>query len=144
MAEYIEREKVYECLNVISNDIEDIPEHGLPKDYIEGWQNALETAIGMVENIPPAADVRPERRGHVVWRERHSGGFRTVKCLYEFPDIIKENNIACKHIAKFDNRCTVKEPYCSECGKRLGDFINFCGNCGAKMDEKDGESDENR
>ena len=101
---------------------------------------------GLYANIKavPAADVRPERRGHVVWRERHSGGFRTVKCLYEFPDIIKENNIACKHIAKFDNRCTVKEPYCSECGKRLGDFINFCGNCGAKMDEKDGESDENR
>lgn len=136
MAEYIEREEVLKLMRIVSRDIEDVPENAFPKNYADGWEDGLETAADKVENIP-SADVRPERHGHVVWRERHSGGFRTVKCLYEFPDIIKENNIACKHIAKFDDRCTIKEPYCSECGKRLGDFINFCGNCGAKMDGKE-------
>ena len=85
MAEYIEREKVYKCLNVISNDIEDIPEHGLPKDYIEDWQNALETAIGMVENIPPAADVRPKRHGHwdrFCCKGDRSDTFHCSECKY--------------------------------------------------------------
>lgn len=26
----------------------------------------------------------------------------------------------------------------SECGKLLGEFLNYCGNCGAKMDGGDG------
>lgn len=116
MAECIEREKVYECLNVISNDIEDIPEHGLPKDYIEGWQNALETAIDMVENIPPAADVRPERHGR--WTD-------TGINLY---DGSSERGYQC-------NVC--KDIFFVEQSEIA--YYKFCPHCKAKMDGKDGE-----
>lgn len=81
-----------------------------------------------------AADVAPVVHGQIIWRERHRGGFKTVKCLHCFNDINIENNIPCKHIAKIDGRYTNDEPYCSNCGKLLGDFMNYCGNCGAKMD----------
>lgn len=81
-----------------------------------------------------AADVAPVIHGQIIWEERHRGGFKTAKCLHCFNDINTESNIPCKHIAKIDKRCTINEPYCSECGKLLGDFLNYCGNCGAKMD----------
>ena len=82
----------------------------------------------------PSADVAPVVHGEIIWKERHRGGFETVKCLHCFNSSIMENNIPCKHIAKIDGRYTIKEPYCSKCGKLLGDFLNYCGNCGAKMD----------
>lgn len=112
MAEYIEREKVYKCLNVISNDIEDIPEHGLPKDYIEGWQNALETAIDMVENIPPAADVRPERHGFWAW-SKLPNGYNEFKC----------SACGAREATTIIPHFWVKDGY-----------HEYCGVCGAKMD----------
>lgn len=79
-------------------------------------------------------DIAPVVHGQIIWKERHRGGFKTAKCLHSFNDINTENNIPCKHIAKIDERYTINEPYCSKCGKLLGDFLNYCGNCGAKMD----------
>ena len=82
----------------------------------------------------PAADVEPVRHGHIIWKRRHRGGFRHAKCLHRFCNFVIEDNAPCKHIAKIDDRYTTDEPYCSECGKLLGDFLNYCGNCGARMD----------
>ena len=82
----------------------------------------------------PAADVAPVRHGHIIWKRRRRGGFRHAKCLHRFCNFVIEDNAPCKHIAKIDERYTIDEPYCSECGKLLGDFLNYCGNCGAKMD----------
>lgn len=59
--ECIEREMAIELLNTISNDIEDIPECGLPRDYIEGWQNGLEAAVDKLNGIPPV--IRSEKHG---------------------------------------------------------------------------------
>lgn len=114
MNECIEREKVLECLDAISNDIEDIPECGLPQDYIEGWQDALEAAIDKVKSIL-AADVRLVTHGK--WNE--IPGTR-IDVLVDF----------C---------CSV----CGGLTCMSSDLdLEWCGRCGTKMDGKDGESDE--
>lgn len=93
----------------------------------------------------PAADVEPVRHGHIIWKRRRRGGFRHVKCLHRFCNFVIEDNAPCKHIAKIDERYTTDEPYCSECGKLLGNFLNYCGNCGARMDgEPDANSNDNK
>lgn len=124
MAEYINREKVLKVLNSIGGCGAE------PDSWANGWDKAIDTAISELEKIP-AADVRPERHGHIIWRKKHRGGFRTAKCLSDFGNCIFTPT--CKHIAKIDERCIIDEPYCSECSKLLGDFLNFCPNCGAKM-----------
>ena len=110
--EYIEREKLNDML----------------EDFCvnESFYDVLQTI--------PTADVAPVRHGHIIWKRRRRGGFRHVKCLHRFCNFVIEDNAPCKHIAKIDERYTIDEPYCSECGKLLGDFLNYCGNCGAKMD----------
>ncbi len=56
MAEYIEREKVYNMLNALGGcDAE-------PESWADGWDKAFDEAIRELDNIP-AADVRPERHG---------------------------------------------------------------------------------
>ena len=82
----------------------------------------------------PTVEAAPVRHGHIIWKRRRRGGFRHAKCLHRFCNFVIEDNAPCKHIAKIDERYTTDEPYCSECGKLLGDFLNYCGNCGAKMD----------
>lgn len=77
--------------------------------------------------LPPVADVEPVIHGHIVWKRRHRGGFTKKKC-------IKNGGYDCDHNAVIDDRSVGEEPYCSECGKILGDCMNFCGNCGARMD----------
>ena len=103
----------------------------------KAYQNAMEDMIyyfipKRIDEIP-TADVAPVRHGHIIWKRRRRGGFRHVKCLHRFCNFVIEDNAPCKHIAKIDERYTTDEPYCSECGKLLGNFLNYCGNCGAKM-----------
>lgn len=81
------------------------------------------------------ADVAPVKHGHIVWKEYHKGGIRRRKCLQEIKSVYIEQQMPCKHIAIIDERYLSKDPYCSECGKLLGEFLNYCGNCGAKMDD---------
>ena len=105
-------------------------------DYLTGYISALSVVEGEIAE-QPTADVVPVRHGHIIWKRRHRSGFRHVKCLHRFCNFVIEDNAPCKHIAKIDERYTIDEPYCSECGKLLGDFLNYCGNCGAKMDEEE-------
>ena len=105
-------------------------------DYLTGYISALSVVEGEIAE-QPTADVVPVRHGHIIWKRRRRGGFRHVKCLHRFCNFVIEDNAPCKHIAKIDERYTIDEPYCSECGKLLGDFLNYCGNCGAKMDEEE-------
>ena len=60
MAEYIERDKVYNILNGLLNDICDSTETS--EEFDVGWETALERANDKINDIP-AADVRPERHG---------------------------------------------------------------------------------
>lgn len=83
-----------------------------PESWADGWDKAIDTAIWELEKIP-AATVRPERHGHWI-REYLGYGAHRYKC--------------------------------SVCGSRFGeDMIDdfkhdqYCSDCGAKMDGKDGE-----
>lgn len=81
--------------------------------------------------------VIPIKHGHIVWKEYHKGGIRRRKCLQEIKSVYIEQQMPCKHIAIVDERYLSKDPYCSECGMLLGEFLSYCGNCGAKMDGGD-------
>lgn len=83
--------------------------------YNNGWRDALLlTKSGILEEMP-AADVRPERHGR--WSDN------MVSYMDDFNGDI--------HIGF----------RCSEC-KAILNKTKYCGNCGAKMDGKDSESDE--
>ena len=79
-------------------------------------------------SICPEADVAPVKRGNIVWKMRHRGSIAKRHC-------IRESSLLCDHNAVIDERYEGMEPYCSECGKLLGDIMNYCGFCGAKMEE---------
>ena len=130
MAEYIEREAVIKYLSevksVCTGNYED---------------ETADNLSGIIREISdgeiPSADVASVKHGHIVWKEYHKGGIRRKKCLQEVNSIYIEQQMPCKHIAIIDERYLSKDPYCSGCGKLLGEFLNYCGNCGAKMDGGD-------
>ena len=110
MAEYIEREEALKILEDMRLDYEnnDCPVHALCEDYVD----ALETAEDKLNTLI-AADVRPERHGRWVFRE----------------------------IATDDGTCY--NWCCNQCDcscSLLDEGIepDFCPNCGAMMDGKDG------
>ena len=101
-------------------------------------QQACEMALKYINELEAKlADSKPVKHGHIVWKEYYKGGIRRKKCLQEVNSIYIEQQMPCKHIAIIDERYLSKDPYCSECGKLLGEFLNYCGNCGAKMDGGD-------
>lgn len=86
-----------------------------------------ETTMQCVERAikeAPTADVKEVKRGHWIYKHRHRGGFDRM---------ITHDDYGNPHTVTIDNRYECDEPYCSECGKLGGDFLNFCGNCGADM-----------
>lgn len=64
------------------------------------------------------------KHGEWIWKHRHRGGFETRTGYDE---------LGYPHTITIDNRYEIDDPYCSVCGKLGGDFLNYCGNCGAKM-----------
>lgn len=139
MAEYIERNEGMDIGTSEDWYINSIDTTVPPIWTIEHLEELLEDFI-VIPKETPSADVRPERHGHIVWKERHSGGFRERKCLSDCGNSVFTPS--CNQVARIDDRCTENRPYCSECGKLLGEFLNYCGNCGAKMDGKDRQSNE--
>ena len=120
MAEYIEREAAERAVG----------------HAIELSDTEFDIVCDYIDRIP-VADVAPVLHGHIVWKEYRKGGIRRRKCLQEIKSVYIEQQMPCKHIAIVDERYLSKDPYCSECGKLLGEFLNYCGNCGAKMDGGD-------
>lgn len=120
MDEYIERSEIQAAMKSVTDDTT-CPLH-------------IAAEIDQILSLTPTADVRLERHGHIVWKERHCGGFRQEKCLTDIGYTIFR--VPCNKIARIDTRTIERRPYCSKCGKLLGDFLNYCGNCGAKMDRK--------
>lgn len=127
MAEYIEREALIDFCKKIIHD------RWNKTTAPVSWSHAYADFIDDINN-QPAADVVPVKHGHIVWKEYHKGGIRRRKCLQEIKSVYIEQQMPCKHIAITDERYLSKGPYCSECGKLLGEFLDYCGNCGAKMD----------
>ena len=64
MAEYIERDKVYNMLNALGGCGAE------PESWSDGWDKAFDEAIRELDNIP-AADVRPERHGRWIEDEKY-------------------------------------------------------------------------
>ena len=77
----------------------------------------------------PAADVVEVRHGRWEWKKRQKGGFRK----YTGIDSMGET-----HTVTVDERHEINEPFCPYCGK-INDsvWLNFCPNCGVKMDEEE-------
>lgn len=81
----------------------------------------------------PTADVEEVKHGEWIYKHRHRGGF-VKKIGYE-----KYGNL---HTITVDERYETDDPYCSECGKLGETFLNYCANCGAKMDGGKGDDNE--
>lgn len=77
------------------------------------------------EVVAETADVAEVKHGYWIYKHRHRGGFERKTGYDEFGN---------PHTITVDNRYETDEPYCSECGKLGETFLNYCGNCGAKMD----------
>ena len=87
-------------------------------------ENAERYFLNLIEKTS-TADVIEVKHGEWIYKHRHRGGFERRTAYDEF------NN---PHTVTLDNRYECDEPYCSVCGKLGGGFLNYCGNCGAKMD----------
>ena len=89
--------------------------------YMPKWRD--NKIIEAVKRLPP---IQP-KRGKWIKKHRHYGGFRD----YTGFDAMGE-----QHTITVDERTEYDDLYCSECGARSADnFLNFCSNCGAKMEE---------
>ena len=76
-----------------------------------------------------AADVAPIRHGRWIVKHKHRGGFRRYTGIDDMGE---------QHTITVDERVEYDDRYCSECGKQSADnFLNYCPNCGAKMDLED-------
>lgn len=92
---------------------------------IEDLRKLNTKTIGQAISNTPTAKVEEVKHGEWIYKHRHRGGFERKTGYDEF------NN---PHTITVDNTYELDEPYCSICGKLGGDFLNYCGNCGAKMD----------
>ncbi len=102
MAEYIERDKVYEILNSLLNDICDSTETS--EEFDVGWETALERANDKINDIF-AADVRPERHGR--WIEKR--GYNIPLDMYD----VSYNCSCC------GNTVYKKYVFCPHCGAKM-------------------------
>ena len=121
MSDCIYRGTVLKLLEIAVNESDNLKDL-FSQDYIRGCRNTLSIAIKDIQNIP-AADVRPERHGEWVWNPNgmdwNLGAWQCSKCG-------GNGNFSCNpHI----------NPHI---------FVgsNYCSNCGAKMDGKDGDTGE--
>lgn len=75
MAEYIEREKVYEILNALGGCGAE------PESWADGWDKAIDTAIDELNKIP-AADIRPEKHGEWILddSDEYANHFHCSRC----------------------------------------------------------------
>ncbi len=101
MAEYIEREKVYEMLHAIGGCG---AETG---SWADGWDKAIDTAIDGLTEIP-AADVRPERHGRWVNKRGNKGAWHLWRCTACGEAVV---NPALKRINM--------PKYCLNCGAKM-------------------------
>ena len=83
-------------------------------------------------NAAPTVDAVPVVHARIVWRNRQRGGVKKVTGIDEF---------GVEHSVRYTDFHVERTPYCSACGKILGDtFLTYCSACGARMDggEEDG------
>lgn len=85
--------------------------------------DALKTSI----ELAPTIDAVPVVHGHIVWKDRRRGGVRKATGFDE---------LGVERTVRYMDSYVERTPYCSVCGKILGDtFLTYCSNCGAKIDD---------
>lgn len=123
MAEYIERKRIYAAISrlIITKSAADFTH------YEEGRDDAISDVLKTIEKLP-AADVRPERHGKWIADDVESSDGT-------YAAYIEAHCSECNFALGFES---------GEYGWYIGDRIPFdyCPHCGAKMDGRDGESDE--
>lgn len=71
---------------------------------------------------------------HIIWKEREV----RLKTYYNSGHLWEGEPFYFLKYSQFKD----KIPYCFRCGKHIDDrFMNFCPNCGAKLDKED-ENDQ--
>ena len=117
MAEYVKREYAIDAVLDVYYNTPDIDLSG----------GKFEAEILKI----PVADVSPVRHGRWIMKHRRRGGFRRYTGIDDMGE---------QHTIIVDERVEYDDRYCSECGKQSADnFLNYCPNCGAKMDLNDSE-----
>lgn len=92
---------------------------------LRGWNGAMlnEEARRIIKTAPAIDPESLRERGHIVWKDRHVGGYKYIQCPQ------------CKKEIETEHPIDTKYPYCSRCGSLLEDsFMNYCPSCGARMD----------
>lgn len=98
---------------------------------------AINTIIKEIKGMP-TVDAAPVVHGEIIWKNRK----KLVKRYDAEPYCFDAEANPLYHAT--NKHITEKVAYCPVCKKRMnGDFLNFCDNCGARMDGKDDEN-ENR
>lgn len=132
--EYIEREVVYDVLNNISGC-------DTTEEWSKGWDEAIDTALVMVKDIP-TADVEHIRHGHWILTKRtklvptDKIGLKENFTICKNGTLVDENNINKKAMI-LKKRISIIKPKCSECGfygYDDDDITPYCPHCGSKMD----------
>ena len=81
----------------------------------------------------PAVDAVPVVHARWFYKDRHRKTCRQYTGYDDMGEV---------HTITVIEESEGKEPYCSECGAQAAEsFINFCPNCGAKMDGGENNGD---
>lgn len=115
-----ERLKEYEDTGLSPQEVDALKievytEEDVRQAYTDGY------SCGMEQGMEKAV-----RHGRWVMKHRHHGGFRRYTGVDDY---------GAQHTITVDERFELDEPYCPFCGKwNESVFLNYCPNCGAKMD----------
>lgn len=94
----INREEVLDVMRGIARDIEDVPEGAFSDEYIQGWQDGVNSAAELIEKIVAAGTV-PIKRGR--WIKDSSGV------------------IVCSECGEEHEWETYRASYCDTCGAKM-------------------------
>lgn len=87
---------------------------------------AIRTAEYALDELCKSKDAQLVKRGKWIWKERHRNSYRIVNGTDRY---FKEGDL------QIHEEYKEKVNYCSVCGKQGHEvFLNFCPNCGARMD----------
>lgn len=108
----LKRGSALQAANIINSLLEEL----------EFWKTVSYNVCMMIDDRAALIEKIRKSQGHIIWKERTTGGFKYQSCP------------KCGATITVEKPIESKVPYCSKCGKRLDDrFTNFCSYCGAEI-----------